>query len=189
MLKKLLLLASGVILCTADEASAQFSLFFSSPLGLISKERVKLEYRLNDQNALLLSTAVYWGLCPGVQSYAEYRNYHFVTKKTEMFFYGKVGGGNGDEHGIDAGDSGPFSYFLSGGGMGYHFNMGKQQSFFMDLAFGLKYCQLVNVDPNGGNTQLFYITGPGSIVDINLHLGFKFNNKKTRKSGELNKAH
>ena len=134
---------------------------------------MKLEYRLDNRNAMLLSMAGYWGLCPGVQGYAEYRNYHFVSRNTEMFYYGKIGGGTGDEHGLDAGDTGPFTYALTGGGMGYHFNMGKKKVFFMDLAFGLKWCQWLTSDPNGGSTQFFYLTGPGSVIDANFHLGFQ----------------
>ena len=57
--------------------------------------------------------------------------------------------------------------------MGYHFNMGKKKVFFMDLAFGLKWCQWLTSDPNGGSTQFFYLTGPGSVIDANFHLGFQ----------------
>ena len=84
-----------------------------------------------------------------------------------------IGGGTGDEHGLDAGDTGPFTYALTGGEMGYHFNMGKKKVFFMDLAFGLKWCQWLTSDPNGGSTQFFYLTGPGSVIDANFHLGFQ----------------
>ncbi len=167
-----------ILLCmTSIETNAQIAIYQSNPLGLASKERVKLEYRINNNNSVLFAGTAYWGLCPGAQGYAEYRNYHFTTRRTEMFFYGKAGIGNGNEHGIDAGSTGPFTYILAGGGMGYHFNIGESKVFFMDLSLGLKGCQRIITDPNGGSIQLFYISGPGSIVDINFHFGFQIGRK------------
>ena len=162
---------------TAFKVNAQVAIHLSNPLGLMSKARIKIEYRLDDRNALLLSTTGYWGLCPGLQGYVEYRNYHFVSRKTELFYYGKLGGGSGEEFGIDHGDTGPFTYALAGAGMGYHFNMGRSQRFFMDLAFGLKGCAKITATPNGDDFQFFYLTGPGSVADVNFHLGFKLTNR------------
>ena len=164
---------------TAFKVNAQVAIHLSNPLGLLSKARIKIEYRLDTRHALLLSTAGYWGWCPGLQGYAEYRNYHFVTRRTELFYYGKLGGGAGVEFGIAHGDTGPFTYALAGAGMGYHFNMGRSQRFFMDLAFGLKGCQQITVAPEGNDLQFFYISGPGSVVDINFHFGFTFSNRHT----------
>jgi hypothetical protein len=171
MKKAVIFVAFIALLLVANThiAGAQIAIYQSNPLGLITKERIKLEYRADDRNSVLLSLTQYWGLCPGFQVFTEYRNYQQNSPKTEMFYYCKGGWGNGNEYGIAAGETGPFNYALAGGGVGLHFNLGASETFFFDMAGGLKAA--IPLSAPGGSFQFFYISGPGSVVDFNFHLG------------------
>lgn len=145
------------------------AIYQSNPLGLFTKERIKLVYRADDRNSVLLSLTQYWGLRPGFQICTEYRNYQQNTPKTEFFYYCKGGWGNGNEEGMAGGQTGPFKYALAGGGVGLHFNLGASKTFFFDMAGGLKAA--IPLSDHCGNFQFFYVSGPGSVVDINIHFG------------------
>lgn len=165
-----------------------FAIHFTSPLGLLSKAGVKAEYRFNPQNSLLAGINGYYGFYPGYQAALEYRHYfHKKPKeKAENFIYGKLGVGRSEFS-----NDGPFglwgpyystqynSYYgysetkdllLAGAGVGRHFNFG---AFFMEINGGLKATLM---DPIGidDNYRMFYITGPGAILDLHFNFGFQF---------------
>lgn len=154
------------------QVSAQLSIYQSNPLGWINKERIKLEYRINEQNSISLGTAAYWNLNNGFQTFLEYRKYftganNFERPDREFFLYGKIGGGNSGKDLTSANNEMYYSFL--GGGVGWHFNLTPR--FFLDLALGLKACSIESKDVEGYNI-LFQTFGPGSFIDANFHLGF-----------------
>ena len=167
----------------AQYLDPHFGIYFTSPLGLLSKGGVKLEYRVNQTNALLLGYTQYWGFFPGYQGNFEYRMYFPARKsKSENFIYAKGGMGFADytaqtnyKQVNDFGDEkkydlAPGTYVLAGGGIGRHINI---DWFFIELNAGLKFAQVIGA-PHVYNERLFYLTGPGSIVDFNFHFGVQF---------------
>lgn len=188
MKKKLLISLFVILSCSAARAQyldPHYAIYLSSPLGLLSKGGVKVEYRLNLQNALLLSYDQYWGIFPGYQGDFEYRMYFTDRSKmssSENFIYAKAGLGysgytannnvsqismlSDGQNNYDA----PGTYVFGGGGVGRHFNF---DWFFIDINAGLKFSQVTN-PPAVFNEHLFYLSGPGSFVDLNLHFGVQF---------------
>jgi hypothetical protein len=191
-MKKKLLVSIFVALSILSGTTARaqyldphYAIYLPNPLGLFSKADIKVEYRLNLQNALLLSYTQYWGFFPGYQGALEYRMYFTDRSRrssSENFIYGKAGLGFADY----ASDNGypkisifgdgrtnynaPGTYVFGGGGVGRHFNF---DWFFLDLNAGLKFAELTT-PPAVYNEHLFYLTGPGSYVDINFHFGIQF---------------
>ena len=172
-------------LARAQYLDPHFAVYLSNPLGVLSKAGVKFEYRLNLQNALLLGYDQYWGFFPGYQAAFEYRMYftdRSRTSSSENFIYGKAGMGfadyteNNDHPQLSILGDGrnnydaPGTYVFGGGGVGRHFNFGR---FFMDINAGLKFAEVTS-PPAVYNEHLFYLTGPGSLVDINFHFGVQF---------------
>ena len=167
----------------AQYLDPHFGIYFTSPLGLLSKGGVKLEYRVNQTNALLLGYTQYWGFFPGYQGNFEYRMYFPARKsKSENFIYAKAGVGFADYNFLSDyyqpnvfGDekntfTAPGTYILGGGGIGRHISI---DWFFIELNAGLKFAQVVG-PVHVYNERLFYLTGPASIVDFNLHFGVQF---------------
>ncbi len=167
----------------AQYLDPHYAIYLTSPLGLLSKGGLKVEYRINMQNALLLGYTHYWGFFPGYQGNLEYRKYFPARKSlSENFIYAKAGVGFGDYQYLKDyyqpdlfGDEkntfkAPGNYVLAGGGIGRHINF---DWFFIELNAGLKFAQVVG-KTHVYNERLFYTTGPGSIVDFNLHFGVQF---------------
>ena len=170
------------LLSFAKPAAAQVTLYQSNPVGLLSKERLLLEVRFAPSHAVMLGHSFYYGYCPGWQSMGVYRYYAKKSGQTELFYYAKVGYGNGRENAISLkrDDTAPFDYALAGGGIGFQVSMGKNQRWLFDLSGGLKAFGLFNTTTRRDDFDLFYITGPGSIVDINAHFGFRLFSGSTR---------
>jgi hypothetical protein len=155
----------------------KIGIYFSNPISLLSKGRIKIEWRIDQSDALQLSLAGYYAIFPGSQESLEYRRYfRSPGVKSENFIYGKAGLGynstfqvNLFSNGPDYDPNNPGNYYLAGAGVGRHFNFGAKEHFFLDLAAGFKYC-----GTSGHAAQLFYITGPGSTVDIHFHFGWQF---------------
>ncbi|MES2704763.1 MAG: hypothetical protein V4649_19130 [Bacteroidota bacterium] len=167
-------LAQDVPILPPPPKPRMFAFYLSSPLGLLSKGRVKLEFYATRENSISASVCRYWGLFPGYQATLEYRHY-FVPphRHSENFIYAK--GGYGDCEALVGGiffptnEQGPGQFAIAGGGVGRHFNFGRRRAFFIDAAAGLKGAF---VSQSAG--QLFYTLGPGSIVDLNFHFGWQF---------------
>ena len=192
MRKKLsisLFVALSVLFCSPTRAQyidPHYAIYLTSPLGLLSKGGAKVEYRLNLQNSLSLSYNQYWGYFPGSQGDLEYRmdftdrsrmssSENFIYAKAGLGYAGYTASSNGSSQVSILSDgannySAPGTYLFGGGGIGRHFNF---DWFFIDINAGLKFAQLTN-PPSVYNEHLFYLTGPGSFVDLNLHFGVQF---------------
>jgi hypothetical protein len=143
----------------------KFGTYLSSPLGLLSKGRAKVEYCIDSNNALLASYARYWGTYPGYLAGIEYHRYSPSTKASKNYLLAKAG--YGALYWAD-GKSPIFEACYFGIGIGRQWNF---SHFFWDLSGGFK-ATITNGIRNGN--ELFYFPGPGSIVDLNLHFGFRF---------------
>ena len=159
----------------AQLQSPRFAIYISNPVGLFSKVRFKAECKFDMHNAIQVSYADYWGFYPGEMAGLEYRRYSYRYRHREVFMYGKAGWGNFrfanglflDDNSYDMGVT-----YYAGAGMGRHFNF---RHFFLDLAWGLKAAIPPMNTPAGKVFKgVFYSTGPGSIIDINLHFGLQF---------------
>jgi hypothetical protein len=140
-------------------------------IGVFNKIRGKFEYRFNQKNSLALSVSRHYGaINPGAQSFLEYRRFYKENGSEEYFAYAKIG----------AGKSFTFNgtYALFGLGVGQQVNLGKSNSFFLQISEGLKVCPSIHGDveaePGTGFRGLFYVIGPGAFIDINLSFGFRF---------------
>jgi hypothetical protein len=151
------------------------AIYLNNPIGWISKFRVKAEYRMDVQKSIMVSYASYYGFFPGYQAGLEYRNYHELLSQHEHFWYAKMGLGEAKYKQIDIWaapemHAAPGSYVFAGGGVGKHWNF---DNFFIDINVGLKYTFVPS--PEGDyNEIVFYSVGPGSIADINAHIGLQF---------------
>lgn len=174
-------------MCTAHayRAGAQYlaprlSVHFSNPLSLLSKGGLKAQYRISQENSFLLGYRWYWGFFPGYQVAAEYHHYFRSFEQSEAFFYGKIGFGNAGYEpkpyfsGWETSYTNPGGYAFAGGGVGKRYNFGH---FFIEGNAGLRLVQLVE-KVEGYNKNLFYTTGPGSLVDLGINLGFQFFNEE-----------
>ena len=172
----IILLFSFILICSAFAQENKFAVHISNPLGMFQKAGVKLEFR-TDRLGILLTGTKYFGLLPkysGEQGGGEFRLYskNEEQKKHENFLYVKVNTGHINEF---AGSGEGFThvraipesvYYGIGTGWGKHFNF---KHLFIDVNAGLKY-----VLPEVKQEQAFYITGPGSVADLHLNLGYQF---------------
>jgi hypothetical protein len=162
----------------AQQVVPRFAVYFSNPISLLSKARIKFEYRVNRQHAIQFSATNYHGFCPGFQTGFEYRNYRVPGSavRSENFLYAKAGMGNSDvsdyEYRTNRIALGYYNYV--GGGVGRHFTLGRERHFFLDLAGGLKLILASRSAGDINNGFIFYTTGPGSVIDLNLHFGWQF---------------
>jgi hypothetical protein len=151
--------------------------FYHYPFGLevnitpFTKIRLKFEYRLNENNALVLSGATHYGsINPGVQTYLEYRRYFKPKVDSELFVAGKLGAGQSFTFGGN--------YGLIGASFGQKIYLGQRQSFYFLFSEGFKVCPTlkgdIEAEPNSGFRGLFYAVGPGSFIDVNINFGFSF---------------
>ena len=153
---------------TEDYNSAQrFSIYQSNPLTLYLFERIKLEYRFDEKNAINIAGTRYWNENIGYQIATEYRRYHYFTEKNEFFYYGRLGFGeqfyNDGQH-----NKMPFVYLNYSAGIGVHFNI--TNHFFLDLSGGLKF---ITYDRFPLDIPFsFRYFGPASIADFSFYFGF-----------------
>jgi hypothetical protein len=84
----------------------------------------------------------------------------------ELFLFVKAGAGESFTNGG--------TYALLGAGFGEQFHFGKH--FSLQVSEGLKYCPVLqgDVEAGSGFGGLFYITGPGAVIDLNVNLGWTF---------------
>jgi hypothetical protein len=165
----------------ANNVSAQqpinAAIHISSPLGLLSKGRVKAELRFGSKNALLAVGTSYWGLYPCYTAGLEYRRYYANGMRSENYLYGSGGAGHDIEQtnmpeprGFNP-NMGTMTYV--GAGVGRHINF---SYFFIDMNAGIQ-ATTVTRDPEDSFTSFpissFYITGPGAVVRLNFCFGFQ----------------
>lgn len=170
-----------VMLCVTTVTHGQYlpprlAIHVSNPLSYASKFGVKLQYRLNIRHSVLVGYQTYYGFFPGAQGSIEYHGYYKTWDRTENFFYGRFGVGSATYspknyyEGWQTKYADPGSYGFLGAGMGRRWNF---NHFFIEGRVGLKYTEIL--EPNDAiNRNLFYTTGPGSLVDCGLTLGLQF---------------
>lgn len=152
-----------------------FAFHIYNPVAMFQKAGIKLEYR-HQQTGLLLSGIQYygsWPKYPGTQAALEGRIYKKLqgAKVHENFIYSKIIYGY-QQHANATGD-GFFrraevlagNYYGAGIGVGRHFNYGH---FFIDINLGFKYTL-----SESKQATPFYITGPGSYLDLHFNIGFQ----------------
>lgn len=152
----------------------------SNPLGMMSKVGGGLEFRMRSVS-FMPTYYTYYGAYPSTLIGIEYNIFLRTRTKHEYYFYAKAEGGNTSY------DRSKLTYFnysgndlsiksnsCAGGGVGFgkrfNFNV-----FFLAVSGGFKY--LAFNPPLNTNDQnlyrLFYLTGPGAIVDVHLQFGLQ----------------
>lgn len=154
-----------------------YVIHLSNPIGLLNKVGGKFEMK-TDHMGFLISANKYFDLIvphyPGVQMGLEWRSYSVksLNTKKETFYYSKLIGGHqyfrqqsGD--GFSNIKEVPESYYYGlGVGIGKHYNF---NHFFLEINGGIKgVLSTVKQEP------AFYITGPGSFIDLHLNFGYQF---------------
>ena len=170
------LLMSLLGLANVSGQSTSFAIHVYNPLALFQKAGLKLELK-HQRIGILLTGIQYYGVLPkypGTKGGLEGRYYskRESPQKHVNFLYGKVLMGY-QQH-VDASGDGFFNkaevlagnYYGGGIGVGRHFNFGP---WFFDLNTGLKY----TYSPIERHKS-FFITGPGSYLDLYFNVGYQF---------------
>ncbi|MES2702948.1 MAG: hypothetical protein V4649_09930 [Bacteroidota bacterium] len=181
----LLLLVTGIACNTTAQSRKDFALHISSPTGLLSKFRLKGEFRFDSTHSILLCYTQYWGIYPSFLTGGEYRWYHLHKRHGDNYLYCELGGGSSTGYTLFNQDYNPESFvgptFYGGCGMGRHINF---SHFFLDLNGGIRVTTVSNYPHDYFGT--YYVFGPGAVVRINLAFGFQtfthkpYTNRRTR---------
>ncbi len=148
-----------------------YRFYINQPLDLATKFRATVEQRFNQKYAMLINYTTFYGFYPGQHGYLELRRYSTNPKNSEYFPYVKLGIGN------------TFTsvgfYGLFGLGVGNIFYLTKSHRYSFDIKYGLKYSPDVIGKHDictscTGLGGLYYVTGPGAIIDINMNFGLRF---------------
>lgn len=186
------ILALVTVFLSLQSANAQYNYTYSNrkkytaavmitnPLGMYTKIGGGVEIRVR-QTAVIISGVNYSGVYEGKQYRFEVNKYIKTTKTNESYWYAKICGGdatyNPDKLTFLSDNSkttvGPVNYIGGGIGLGRRINI---KHFFLLMNFGLKYIDLPSdlSDEKAEKFRLFYATGPGSVLDCNLRLGYQF---------------
>ncbi|MBC7553600.1 MAG: hypothetical protein H7257_06435 [Taibaiella sp.] len=163
----------------------RFAAHVTSPLGLASKIGGELESRTGNFSNLFMYTK-YYGAFAGKQ-YGYEMQKHFNSKSPHQFYiYLKLAAGEatfdnkklsmiGHTQDIVVG---PMGYAGAALGVGRRYNYGV---LFFRWNLGLKYYAIADAPSKDdiyataqhNMFRLFYFTGPGSIVEANLHFGLQ----------------
>jgi hypothetical protein len=174
------LLAQRPVYGPRNRIEKGIAIHFTNPISVLSKIGIMAEYKLGVQRSVMFSYTSYRGYFPGYQVAAAYRQYfqrwsNRDNIRHENFMYVRAGVGNSDYTPPDWLKDGeayvaPGDYFFVGCGIGRHYNFG---AFFLESILGVKYSG-VPVPIANYNERIFYVTGPGAIVEINFNFGFQF---------------
>ena len=156
-----------------------FGVMITNPLSAASKIGGLLEVRgnLSEINAAVTN---YMGVYQGMAYRLEYQKYIRTIYRNEYFWYIRALGGRATYHAasVPFGDNskevlGEYQYYGAGGGFGRRWNF---NHFFITMNAGLKITLLPidMTDEARDRFRLFYVTGPGSILDLNFRLGYQF---------------
>lgn len=162
------------------------SLQITNPLSLMSKYGGLLETRVG-QSSVGLGYTLYNGAYQGAQYKVEYMRFKRIfgsmdyrKKYSENFWYVKALGGDAkyeskalETFGNKSDISLPSkTYIAAGAGVGKRFTM---NHFCISINLGLKIAYFTDkIDDNVKEQyNLFYATGPGSIIDLNFRLGYQ----------------
>lgn len=164
------------------------AIHLSNPMLLLSKAGVKGEFRITPHHSALVGYTRYWGLFPGWQANAEYR-YYIGRLNRRYNFFGYARGGYGEAKfdpvfQSDHNFSFPllalprrtfpeFNYYFAGIGGGLHVNI---KVFFLEAMLGIKGTLRNNTEDRYyyHGAPIFYITGPGALIDAHINFGFQF---------------
>jgi hypothetical protein len=166
-------LALFLIFCLGVKAQYNgYTIYINQPIGLASKVRISIEKDVSSNYSLLLNYTNFYGLVGGEQSYLELRRYYYEPKKNDFFVYSKMGAGNSFQTNT--------VYGIFGLGFGEKFYFDKYQRFSFVCIQGFKFCPNIigDEDPDtapGGLRGLFYVIGPGSLIDLHFNFGYRFN--------------
>lgn len=177
-MKKLvsLLLLFFLFSSSVTSHNPRFALHVRNPLTVFQKTTVKMEFSSLQSGILLFATQYYGSMpdYPGTQVGIEGR--HFLVpderKRSTFFFYGKALGGYQQERaaygeGFLSHDYVPSGFYSGlGGGVGTHINI---HHFFIEFNGGLK-----GILSTSAQELPFYITGPGSVLELHFNLGYQF---------------
>ena len=177
--KLILLLFPGFLfqIVSVAKQRSTFAVHLSNPLGYFNKAGIKLEYQRN-RFGFLLGAAKYFDIIvphyPGSQFMAEGRLYQKLdsNQKSRNFFYSKVLAGHlryrpFTGSGFTAIQEVPESDYW-----GFGVGVGKKvaiKNFFFEINTGAKI-----VFPSVAQKLAFYVTGPGSIIDLHFNFGLQF---------------
>jgi hypothetical protein len=147
-----------------------YTAYINQPIGLASKVRLSIEKDINKNYSLLLNYTNFYGLVGGEQSYLELRRNYRKPNKSDFFVYSKMGAGNSFQTNT--------VYGIFGIGVGEKIYFDKGQRFSLVCVQGIKVCPNIigNEDPDtasGGLRGLFYVIGPGSLIDLHFNFGFR----------------
>ena len=168
--------------CTYN-ASAHYNvaIMITSPLSAASKQGGMLEIR-GGNSAFLIGLTNYSGVYKGKAYKLEYHNYFRNRISDNFFWYLKVGGGQSTYNPtafslLDDKTNAlqvPYDYYFGGAGFGRRYTRGKHLC--LTLSLGLKYTALPEdmSDEQKDNYRIFYATGPGSVIDANIRIGYQF---------------
>jgi hypothetical protein len=160
-----------ICLCVRAQ-NKDFTVYINQPIGLATKVRLSIEKDVSKNYSLLLNYTNFYGLVPGGQSYLELRRNYREPNKSDFFVYSKMGAGNSFQTNT--------LYGIFGIGLGEKFYFDKGQRFSFVCIQGCKFCPNVigDEDPDtasGGLRGLFFLTGPGSIIDLHFNFGYRLN--------------
>jgi len=168
----LLLDVQQVIAKSSDSTfKNQYTLYINQPIGFATKARLTFENRFTEKSSLAINYTIFYGMYPGQHAYLEYRRYFTYSEGMELAVYLKVGGGHSFH---TAG-----SYGFGGIGIGekIYLNSNKRLSLYCFQGIKPPLTFKINKDlenSNGGLDGLFYLSGPGSLIDIKFNLGYRF---------------
>ncbi len=157
-----------------------FAFMITNPLSGYSKFGGMLEIRAK-QNSVVLGATDYYGGYNGLKYNLEYQHYIPTIYRNESFWYLKVIGGsaqyNAEKLSLITNDQskeifGPYDFVGAGFGYGRRWNFNKT---FIMCNIGLKYTKITSdiSDEVYDRFRVFYMTGPGSVFELNFRFGFQ----------------
>jgi hypothetical protein len=138
------------------------------PLDFALKTRFGFDYRTQKKSYGITFTS--YNVYEGYQIYGNMRLYNksklYLPTKGEAFTQYKAGFG---------GNKG-YIYNFIGIGRGTRFYIDKENHFIFETLWGIKIPLTANLDyfERQGLAGTFLIIGPGSIIDLNFNLGYRF---------------
>lgn len=169
MKKVFLMLALTLLTCGvfAQEDQEYQNLVSISPFRLWNGLRVKYERPLNNKVTYGGIVTYYYGRFPGIQVAPIARLYFKGNAPAGFYAQGKVVGGY---------YSRPASFASFGGGaaLGYQVLRGKSKRWTIDMNLGIKAITFDDGGVTDSSRRTWYLTGPGSIVDGLISIGYRF---------------
>ena len=160
-----------------------------APIGLINKFRVKYERQINNDFTFGTYFNYYWGLYKGVRIDPIFRFYLGDEAPEGVYLQAKLVIGYFKNPFTYYNDQGVYQdgYWFGNGGagvnIGYQTLTGKSNNWVIDINVGFKIVSPVGnpndytydgTDVNAIENGIWYLTGPGSIFDGHIGIGYVF---------------